>query len=133
MTNFEYLLCLSLINGRTFSDLDNYPYFPVTVSRQGATTLSSIRRVQTFDFKQWFDGSGCDLNQMHCHSSFPPEVYRSIGLLRNSKVQQPSWSPSAEFFVYNYRKSLEQLSVNVHITDWVYHQFGIHKPKAFQR
>jgi hypothetical protein len=130
MSNFEYLMCLNILNGRTFCDLGNYPFFPVIGSRQGLTRLSSTRKVDRVDFTGWFDGSDVDLNQAQRHGSFPPELYGSISLLKGAKVTQPSWSPSTEFFVYNYRKSLEH--ANADLPEWISNQFGIHKARRFR-
>jgi hypothetical protein len=103
LTNFDYILSLNLLFSRSFCALSKYPYFPVVVSRQSMIELNSTGKLEEVDFTKWFDESDFELDSVLTHTSFPPEVYGSLALLRTAKVRTPDWAPSTEQFVYHYR------------------------------
>ena len=146
VSNYEYLLMLNSIVGRSFNDVSNYPIFPWVLS--DFANLDSIR-----DFSQ---NIGNDLlpraavtyyllaihpfASFHDYDSHPssvqsflnfvnetgfefvPELYSMPEILDG--LELPSWASSPIDFVYKHRKVLESETVSSAIHLWIQQVFG---------
>jgi hypothetical protein len=150
MSNFEYLIWLNMIAGRSFHDLSRYPIFPCVLADFTSSSLDLENKTVFRDLSQPvaiqklnIPGILCRLEpftemntQGQSLNSIPeflveigtliPEFYFMPEFLMSTResqknVELPCWAKSAIDFVYLHRKALEKVDL---LNVWIDQIFG---------
>ncbi|KAK8870341.1 hypothetical protein M9Y10_008222 [Tritrichomonas musculus] len=130
-SNFEYLIHLNNISGRSFNKTRQYPIFPnvlVNFSDYMCRNIASLRpdsikiNQPDINFLRW-NGSFYNVVDFRLsrvienESFFPPEFYYFPELFGD--CQLPPWASTKFEFVYKMRKLLESQSVTNNLPKWI--------------
>ena len=125
MTNFEYILKLNIISGRSFSDRSMYPFFPSILSNYH--DCNQIRDFSMLTFHEpHLDGDISLQSLFEQQFLVIPEYYYTSCVIKDDAVL-PNWACSKYEFVHKLRKLFETNSVSRLIPLWADKLFGVKK------
>lgn len=140
MSNFEYLVKMNVLAGRSFNDPHLYPIFPSFFN-----DINDIENLSDFtQIKKWFpplteriyypsQGPLPSLEQCFAPNRFVvPDFFFFSHTIAN-KSELPSWANSEFEFVYKLRKILESNFVSKRLPMWIDSIFGIRVNKVPHR
>lgn len=130
-SNFEYLMYLNFLSGRSFNKQKNYPIFPNVLYNFSDYICRNIAGLKVeggkikspdMDFLHWngsiYAMADTSISSIIERESFlPPEFYYFPELFGDCKL--PPWASSKFEFVYKMRKLLESPSVTKNLPKWI--------------
>ncbi|EAX94530.1 Beige/BEACH domain containing protein [Trichomonas vaginalis G3] len=142
MTNFDYILNLNILAGRSYNDVCQYPIFPWVIKDFDSQSLDLnaidtyrdlTQRIQkcdifispqfvlrNLDFK-----NDCDINELweSQKTELIPEYFYMSEILTNQKL--PKWAQNSSDFITKNRMALESPYVTAKLNNWIDTIFGI--------
>ena len=131
MTNFEYILKLNLISGRSFSDRTLYPFFPSILSNYH--DRNQIRDFSILRFHEPQLESTKTLQEL-LESEFLiiPEYYYTSCVIDDGEPL-PVWASTKYELVHKLRKLLEAQIISELLPAWIDKLFGVKKLGGLHR
>ncbi|KAK8894088.1 hypothetical protein M9Y10_022520 [Tritrichomonas musculus] len=152
MSNYEYLLMLNHCVGRSFFDLQSYPFFPFILLSSSnefdfrdfssdftdtkpfprETVLSYLCAIEPFKSE---DNDIIDQNNFTSfedilqfvqknNTEIVPEFYSMPEVLEKPNFILPNWSTSPIEFIYRHRSALESRFISSSLHVWITRMFG---------
>jgi hypothetical protein len=143
LSNFEYLLEVNRLSGRSFDNTSQYPILPWVVDPFRPEVFRDLQRL----FQQAHTSSDLVLQFLHgtekFHSvsqlwdgnaplEFPelaPEFFCMPEAVFADDCVFPAWAANAFDFVYRHRKALESEAVSANLHYWIDLVFGCKQPR----
>jgi len=140
VSNFEYLMKMNIISGRSFNDKQIYPIFPAIIGSFDDISISS----DFYSIKSWspplLDRLSLPMN-MHISpleqcvmapKFVAPDFFFFVHLITEDD-ELPKWSSNKYEFIYQHRKKLESPQVSDNLHTWIDRIFGIFSKKTPHR
>ncbi|OHT06606.1 hypothetical protein TRFO_25273 [Tritrichomonas foetus] len=133
VSNFEYIMKLNKVSGRSFSNKDLYPVYPNVIKKLEEYTPANItlgwkvREVQNPDVSVLYwerQSQPIDIEETMKRNFIPPEFYYCPEIFAEAKI--PSWASTPFEFVYKMRKLLESPTVTKSLPHWIDTVWGDH-------
>ncbi|KAK5964611.1 hypothetical protein GCK32_014708, partial [Trichostrongylus colubriformis] len=123
ISNFDYLMFLNTVAGRTFNDLNQYPVFPWILTNYSSEQLDLNVAANFRDLSKELIPELFYLPEMLRNDNGFDFGKRSDGVKINDVVL-PKWASSPEEFVLLHRQALESDLVSCQLNQWIDLIFG---------
>lgn len=126
VSNFEMLLSINILSGRTFNDINTYPRYPLIYKDQNKYAINSsiIQNDQesTNFIKELINKEQIDVNEIlktayNNDLCIPPQLYFQFNETKHPGIPEPY--QNVYDFVFNYRTLLDSNIISSKLPKWI--------------